>query len=111
MRKKCPQCGQGLLFKRWNKLHDNCSVCGLKYLENQGDLWGYLVFLDRALFLFPFVVVVYFKLNNPDSAWLYVVGGALGFALLYTLPHRTGMSLAVDYLIRRKSGELPDQKS
>jgi len=50
-RRKCPQCGQGALFRRWITLHDHCPVCGLKYLENQGDLWGYLLLVDRGLFI------------------------------------------------------------
>ena len=59
-RKKCPQCGQGALFRRWITLHDHCSVCGLKYLENQGDLWGYLLLIDRGLFILPLIVMIYF---------------------------------------------------
>jgi len=107
-RKKCPQCGQGPLFQRWNRLHEHCPVCGLKYLENEGDLWGYILFADRALFILPLIVMIYFRLYNPNSPWFFVFGGGLLFGLIYTLPHRTGMSLALDYLVRRKSGDLVD---
>ena len=108
-RKKCPQCGQGALFRRWITLHDYCSICGLKYLENQGDLWGYLLLIDRGLFILPLIVMIYFRLYNPYSVWFYLFGGALIFALIFTLPHRNGVCLAVDYLIRRKSGDLSDR--
>ncbi len=105
-RKKCPQCGCGVLFKRWTTLNENCSACGLKLLENEGDLWGYLVIVDRLLFLFPLIAVIYFQINQPDSVWMYIVGIGLALALVLTLPHRTGMSVAFDYMIRRKSGDL-----
>ncbi len=111
MRKKCPQCGQGDVFKRFTTLNDRCSVCGLEFLENQGDLWGYLVLVDRALFLFPLVVVIYFRVYSPNSAWCYLYTAALIFAFFYTLPHRNSISLAIDYLVRRKSGQLPDPES
>ena len=84
-------------------------MCGLKYLENEGDLWGYILFADRALFILPLIVMIYFRLYNPNSAWFFVFGGGILFGLIYTLPHRTGMSLALDYLVRRKSGDLAEQ--
>jgi len=107
---KCPQCGEGTLFRRWVTLHDHCSVCGLKYLENQGDLWGYLLLIDRGLFIFPLIVMIYFRLYNPYSIWFYLFAGALIFALIFTMPHRNGICLAIDYLIRRKSADLSDRK-
>jgi uncharacterized protein (DUF983 family) len=106
-RKRCPQCGEGALFLRRNQLHESCAVCGLKYLENEGDLWGYLVFVDRGLFILPLIGMIYFRSYFPNWIWLLVLGFILVIGMIYTLPRRTGMSLAIDYLIRRKSGNLP----
>ena len=36
-------------------------------------------------------------------------GGFLLFVLLFTMPHRNGASLAVDYWIRRKNEEPPEK--
>lgn len=108
-RKRCPQCGEGKLYQRWVKLHDGCTVCGLKYLQDQGDLWAYLVAFDRALFIFPMVVMIYFRIYIPDSNWFYVLVVILIAGFIYTLPHRNGMCLGVDYLIRRKWGDLIDE--
>jgi hypothetical protein len=88
------------------RLHENCPVCGLKYLESQGDLLGPLVFLDRLLFLIPLVVLFYFRVWHPKLIWLPLVGGAVLFLLVYTMPNRNGASLAIDYLVRRKEGDL-----
>jgi uncharacterized BrkB/YihY/UPF0761 family membrane protein len=78
----------------------------LRFLNNQGDLWVYLVAVDRALFIFPLVIMIYFRIYNPHSVWYYVFCGALLAAFFLTLPYRNGMSLGVDYLIRRKHGDL-----
>jgi uncharacterized protein (DUF983 family) len=106
LRRRCPQCGQGAIYKGWTRLHDNCPVCGLKFLADQGDLWAYLLVIDRALFIFPFVVLIYFRLNNPNSVWFYVFSIATAVVFIATLPHRNGMGLGADYLIRRKWGDL-----
>ena len=104
-RKKCPQCGQGPLYRRWMKLHERCPVCGLQYLANQGDLFGMLLFVDRVLFLIPLVVLIYFRLWHPNQTVFFLFGGALIFVLVFTMPHRNGTSLAVDYWIRRRNEE------
>jgi uncharacterized protein (DUF983 family) len=109
LRKKCPNCAKGALFHGWNRLNERCPVCNFKYLENEGDLWGYLLIVDRALFLLPIIVLLYFRLSNPNSAWFYIISGLLIFLLIYTLPHRNGMNLALDYYFRRKWGDLSNQ--
>jgi len=110
LRQRCPCCGEGRVFAGWLKLHDRCERCGLKYLANEGDLWAYLILLDRAIFLFPLVVMIYFRLNNPDSIWTWIISGVLLLLFLYTLPHRNAISLGIDYVIRRKWGDLADQE-
>jgi uncharacterized protein (DUF983 family) len=111
MHRRCPQCGRGAIYKGWTAMHDHCSVCGLKYLADQGDLWAYLIAIDRALFIFPFVILIYFRLNNPSSAWFYVFSILTAVLFVITLPHRNGMGLGVDYLIRRKWGDLAEEEA
>ena len=106
LRRRCPRCGEGRLFKRFNVMHERCAVCGLQYLENQGDLLGYLVVLDRALFIFPLVAMLFLRLYVPSSRWFYVACVLSVLGLVFTLPQRTGVSVALDYLLRRqRSGE------
>lgn len=100
-RKRCPRCGEGPLFRRYNVLHDRCSVCGLQYLEDQGALFGYLFLIDRALFVFPLIVLIYFRLHVPGAGWFYVASVVLVFALFYTLPQRSGVGVALHYYRRR----------
>jgi len=103
-RKRCPQCGEGRLFKRLNVMHERCAVCGLRYLEDQGDLFGYLFVLDRVLFVVPLIGMVFLRLWVPNAWWFYVVWALAMVAVVVTLPQRTGMSIAVDYLLRRRRG-------
>lgn len=111
LRKKCPQCGEGPLYKGWIKLHEHCPVCGLRYLPDQGDLWGPLLLLDRLLFIIPMVVLFYFGVVKPNWIFLVVFGGGMTLLLVLTAPNRNGASLALDYLIRRKAGDLSDENS
>ncbi|MBC8094382.1 MAG: DUF983 domain-containing protein [Akkermansiaceae bacterium] len=105
LQRKCPRCGDGELFSRWFKLRDHCPLCGLRYLENQGDLWGVLLFADRVLFMVP-LVVVFLIPQNPNVIWPYCFGGVLAVALVVTFPHRMGIGVAIEYLIRRNSTDL-----
>ena len=107
-RRKCPQCGQGDLYQRWLRLHEHCSVCGLNYLPDQGDLMGPLMFLDRVLFIVPIILFFYLGVWHPSLTGFIVFNGFLLFLLIYTMPHRNGVSLAIDYLVRRKEGDLAD---
>jgi len=111
LHRRCPQCGRGPVFKGWIKMHDRCSDCGLQYLQDQGDLWAYLVAVDRTLFIFPLIVMIYFRLYVPDIRWFYLVAGVLLVLFVGTLSHRNGMALGVDYLIRRKWGDLSDAEA
>jgi hypothetical protein len=82
----------------------------LKYLENQGDLWGMLLFADRVLFMVP-LIVVFLIGQGSHSIWPYVFGIVLAIGLVVTFPHRLGVSVAIDYLIRSNSGDLSNRPS
>lgn len=110
-RRRCPHCGEGEIFRGWVSMHDRCPHCQLQFLRDQGDLWAYLLAVDRALFIFPMVAMIYFRLYIPDSKWFYVLVVALLTGFVYTLPHRNGMCLGLDYLMRRKWGDLREEES
>jgi len=88
-------------------MHERCAVCGLRYLDNQGDLFGYLFVIDRALFILPLLAMVFFRLYVPSSRWFYVAFAVLMAAVVVTLPQRTGVSIALDYLLRRRRAGRP----
>ena len=45
--KRCPHCGKGALFLRWNKPHRHCPVCGYLYERDYGDVWWVWIVTDR----------------------------------------------------------------
>ena len=106
--RRCPRCGKGKVFKRWVTLYDNCGECGLQYLRDQGDLWGYLLFVDRAMFVFPLVVMFYFGWWNPNSVWYWGAIAALIAGMVYTIPHRNAISVGLDYMVRTRTEDRPD---
>jgi hypothetical protein len=55
--------------------------------------------------------MIYFRLYIPDSVWFYVLVAVLLVGFIYSLPHRNGMCLGADYLIRRRWGDLVEKES
>jgi uncharacterized protein (DUF983 family) len=106
--RRCPACGRGAVFQRWLTMHERCGHCGLQYLRDQGDLWAYVIVVDRVLFILPLIAMLYFRLYNPYSVWFGLFAVTLVGALFGTMPQRNAMCLGVDYYIRRKWGDLAD---
>jgi uncharacterized protein (DUF983 family) len=97
--RRCPRCGQGLLFRRWIKFRERCSECNLLYQRNQGDTWMFIIITDRIPILFG-VAALYFGFR--PSGWPMVVAFlcALAIPVIATMPHRMGLALSLDYLSR-----------
>jgi hypothetical protein len=80
-------------------MHERCSACGVLFLRNQGDLWFFLLIIDRVP-IFLGIVALYFGFRS--TSW---IGGAGFFIALFvplfaTMRERQGLALAVDYLAR-----------
>ena len=67
------------------------------FIEKNGDNWFFLLFIDRAFFIFPVVVMLYFGLSMT-----YMLVGTLISLLvfIYATPFRLGLSLSFDYYMR-----------
>ena len=98
--KRCPHCGRGPLFESWTALHSRCGACGIKYLRNSGDPWAFLLFIDRAAFIFPVVVMVYFKVYQTSFLLFAGVSAAVVLLFILTTANRYGLCVAIDYLTR-----------
>ncbi len=95
----CPACGEGTLFLDYFKMKEKCDTCGTYFIEKNGDNWFFLVFIDRAFFIFPIVIMLYFSFSR-----IYIVIGSLIIITLFifSTPLRLGISLAFDYYMRTK---------
>ena len=105
LRRLCPQCGGGALFRSWFTMHRACGRCGLEFEGKPGDLWGFWVVTDR-IFLFAAMIALYFGFT-PESWWLRgAFMAAVVAALIATMPNRQGAFVALDYLARIRQGPL-----
>lgn len=80
IQQKCPRCRQGEVFKHstinlleYQKMHQNCPVCGLRYEIEPGFFWGGM-YVSYALNVAQSVtlgVATYILFNDPSS-WVYL---------------------------------------
>ena len=107
-RKRCPHCARGSLFEKGVRLRDECLVCGIRFLRNQGDHWAFLLIVDRAIFILPLIVIIYLGLL-PAGDWMKVVFFASVMGLfIATTGRRYGICVGLDYLSRYFWGD-PDE--
>lgn len=71
LRRKCPRCGGGKLFRHWFKMADNCPHCDLHY-EREPGYWVGAVAINTTVvgFLFACVLVVFSAATIPDIPWV-----------------------------------------
>jgi uncharacterized protein (DUF983 family) len=102
--RRCPHYGRGPLFKRrWRiLLYDRCPTCGLTYLRNYGDLWAFLLFIDRVAFIFPLVAALYFRMYELGVLVFGAFAVGVISLLIPTTPNRYGLCFALDYLVRAR---------
>lgn len=112
LRKRCPHCGEGSMFRRWTRLRSHCPACGIRLLRNQGDAWGFLLLVDRGAFIFPVVVALYFGVHLWSPALFVLLGVAVAGTFVAVTPNRYGACVALDYFTRTvvddPDDELPD---
>jgi uncharacterized protein (DUF983 family) len=100
MHRRCPRCGQAPIFERWITVRDRCESCGLTFEESAGDTWGFWVLLDRVFVAIPLVILL-FGFATASLRLRILLIAALLVPLIATMPHRQGIAIALDYLMRR----------
>jgi uncharacterized protein (DUF983 family) len=98
LRKRCPHCGEGRLFSRWQQL-ERCSVCGLVFVPNPGDTWAFTIFGDR-LPVGAIIAVIYFGVGRSHRVAGLTMLVALAALAVWTTPNRWGVGIALHYLSR-----------
>ena len=111
--KRCPHCGVGKVFIRFNKPHRHCPVCGYLFERDYGDVWWVLIVTDRIPIAIGIVLVYFgFRVTTWQTAFLFF--GSLMIPLVLTIPRRYGLAFAVTYLSRKRwpdpDDRMPDLK-
>jgi uncharacterized protein (DUF983 family) len=82
---RCPNCGEGDLFRAYLKTHEQCSVCGQDFHHHRADdLPAYLVIVIVGHIIVPGILTV-----ERNFAWSYLAHMAVWLPLTF------GMSLAL----------------
>jgi uncharacterized protein (DUF983 family) len=104
LRRRCPRCGNGPLFSRGIKIMERCPECNLLYQRDRGDTWMFMIITDRIPILFG-IAAVFFGFHPTTLPAIVGFFTALAVPLLATLRERQGLALALDYLVRVKTGD------
>ncbi len=102
MRRRCPRCGSGGLFRTWWSIRDRCPRCGLRFVREEGYFTGvYLVNFGVVLAVLFVVVMAYavYLAENPGTSVVpaLVVGSAIAVVLpLVFYPFARTIWIALD---------------
>jgi hypothetical protein len=83
--------------------HD-CTECGLIFEPRPGDTWGFWVVGDRV-FLLAAMVVLFAGFRPETWPGRVVFLLLVAVPLVWTMPHRQGVAIAMDYLARTYTGD------
>ena len=73
LRRHCPRCGSGDLFRRWFTMVERCPTCGYRYERQPGFALGAMtVNLGVTMMLFAAIVIVGVGLTMPHVAVLEI---------------------------------------
>jgi uncharacterized protein (DUF983 family) len=104
--KRCPACGQRKLFRRWFKIAERCSRCGLVFEREEGAFLGSLAINYGVTGASAIVfLIVMLARTLPDPPLGIILGGAMGITIVVPLlvyPFAKTTWAAIDLLLHRK---------
>jgi len=101
LRRRCPRCGVGPLFRRGIKTYERCPSCDLQYQRDRGDTWLFMIITDRIPILFG-IAAVYFGFRPETPMGIATFFLVIAVPVIATLRERQGMALALDYLVTQR---------
>ena len=118
VRRKCPRCGTGRVFRHWFKMVERCPTCHLRF-ERERDFWlgAYVINLavTEGLLIVALLVYVFRAVSDPETPSTPVIVAALVFATgapLLFFPFSRTIWAAIDLAMRPvPSDESPEARS
>jgi uncharacterized protein (DUF983 family) len=109
LRRKCPQCGSGHLFRRWITMADTCPRCTYRFEREEGFFLGAIVVsVIVTELVIVAIIVLGFSLTLPDTpVGALAIGGGVAalFTPLLIYPFTKTIWTAIDLIMRRSMGE------
>ncbi|MCP5463782.1 MAG: hypothetical protein H7A33_02025 [Deltaproteobacteria bacterium] len=93
-RKRCPFCGDGFLYGEDGEIISTCKHCQSQLNVDAGESWFFLLLLDRALFIFPLIVLVYFEVHRFSLGLFLFLAATIFFLLFKTTKNRNALAFA-----------------
>ena len=99
--RRCPQCGQGPLFRSYLKVMDSCPVCREELFHHRADDGpAYLTILVVGHLLVPFIHVGFTRFR-PEPLVMATVFTVAAVALsLFLLPRLKGVVVGIQWAKR-----------
>lgn len=83
LRRRCPQCGAGHLFRRWTHMAEHCPGCGMRFEREEGFFLGaYFFNITITQIALMTYLGVAFAFTLPDPPIPAILGGALAVAVV-----------------------------
>ena len=103
LRLRCPECGQGRMFRRWLTALPRCSSCGILFDRGQHDFFigAYTVNLIIAELAVVAGLVIAILVTWPDVPWTPIKYSLAALAVLFplvTYPFSKSIWLAIDLI-------------
>ena len=98
LRRRCPQCGQGLLFDGYLRVSDRCPVCREEYHHHRADDGpAYLTILLVGHLLAPLILVTYTAFEPEPLVFATILSVAAVAMSLFLLPRFKGLIVAIQW--------------
>lgn len=100
VRRRCPRCGQGHLFRDWYTRNERCNGCDLEYEPLTGNSWWCIYFTTA---FFTGLIIIGMVPATPDNHWIGrgLVLAAWTVCILASIPYRKCVAIAIDFYTER----------
>lgn len=109
---RCPECGEGRLFKSLLSFQDSCAACGADFTdEDAGDGPAIFVIFAIGIFIVPMALAFHMLLNPPMIVTLLLWGSVIIASSLWLLRLLRGVMFNIAWQRNAKEVRLQDFKS
>jgi len=106
---RCPECGEGDLFRGLLKFHDGCAVCEADFRdEDAGDGPAIFVIFIVGIFIVPMALGFHMILNPPMFVTLLLWGAVIIAASLWLLRLMRGVMFNIAWQRKAREVRLQD---